>query len=753
MKKSDGLLTGMLTALALFPGILRGDDGEVRLQVSGNDILLKVEGDKDDDWWMQTSTNFTAWTMLTNFGTLRSGNDANAPWRSAGTKSGPAAYYRARQTGGLYDPTLFRTVSIVYTQSSAVAFSNAMRLARQYETNIYLPRLWLDSGATNYHVGARFKGNTSYTLGGARKSINLEFDFITPDDDLMHMETVNLNNAAGDETVMREPLFFTVMSQYAAAPRGAMCQLFANGSLWSVYSLVQQENNQLIREWFPSSDGDRWRAPNAPAGSFESATSAFVAFFGLNAWYYTNHYILKNTQTNTLTALQRLTNAISILNLTPTAQLRDKAEDAWAVDSWLWFLALENIFVDDDSYWNKGADYGFYFEVESGRIHPVEHDGNESFTAAGSINYALSPVTGATGNNRPLLYKFLPINELRQRYLAHMRTVLKEYFNPAVMTPMINNFHRLSINAIIADPRKGITLTAYTNDLVALKTYVTNRYNFLSSHAELTPLQPNIIWVSGPSNTVYATNIPTITAQVTSNGGSGVSSVWLYFRDKPYGRFTARQMFDDGAHGDGPAGDNVYGAATTNCPAGNKIHFYIEARANNAAQAAIFSPERAEQVTYDYRVALLAGATTPVVVNEFMADNVSAYADPQGDHDDWIELRNLTAAPVNLTGLYLTDKSTNPRKWPFPAGTTVPANGYLIVWADENGSDTPALHANFKLSKDGEEILLVDTDANGNQVLDSITFGAQQTDVSYGRSAADQDAWTFMPPTPGAANQ
>src|SRR5688572_32072355 len=88
-----------------------------------------------------------------------------------------------------------------------------------------------------------------------------------------------------------------------------------------------------------------------------------------------------------------------------------------------WFLAIENIFVDDDSYWNKGADYGFYYEPESGRIHPVEHDGNEAFTSVGSINFRLSPVQGATGSNRPLLSKLLAIPELRQRYLAHMRTV------------------------------------------------------------------------------------------------------------------------------------------------------------------------------------------------------------------------------------------------------------------------------------------------------------------------------------------
>lgn len=456
---------------------------------------------------------------------------------------------------------------------------------------------------------------------------------------------------------------------------------------------------------------------------------------------------------DTNTAWQRLINAIYVLNITPTGQLRDKLENVFAVDSWLWFLAIENIFVDDDSYWNKGADYGFYYEPESGRIHPVEHDGNETFTATMGIDYTLSPVTGATGNNRPLLYRLLPINELRQRYLAHMRTVLAEYFNPTVMTPLINQFHSLSIAAIIADPNKGISMATYTNDLNALKLYVTNRYNYLSTHAELTPLQPNINTVIGPAGAVFATNAPYITAAVTANGTSGLGSVWLYHRGKSYGRFTQVQMFDDGGHGDGASGDGTFGAATTNYPAGSKVRYYIEARGSNAAQAARFSPARAELETYNYRVSVTSASNSPVILNEFMASNTSTLADPQGEYDDWIELHNVTDSAVNLTGRYLSDEPNNPRKWQFPAGTTIPANGYLLVWADEDTTITNGLHASFKLSASDDEIYLTDTDANLNAILDTVSYGSQTTDLSYGRTAADADVWTSMIPTPGAANQ
>jgi hypothetical protein len=757
MKQVLRVVGAAAVAVAAFVSATRAADGQIHLRVQGANTLMQVQGDPDDDWRLQTSTNLGTWTTVTNFGTLRSGAADNAPWRSLGGQTAPDAFYRALKTGGLYDPSLFRTVSLTFTQAN---WQTLLALGRNTGSNAYCSRVTLDNGATNTAIGARYKGNSSYDMSGTKKSINLEFDWVDTNADLMSYETVNLNNAAGDETIMREPLFFTIMSRYTPCPQAAMANVLINGSQWGVYSLVEQENGQLINEWFPSNRGDRWRAPNAAGGAggpggggFASSNSAFHYFGNTNISSYTRYYELKTDSVATNLAWQRLIAAISVLNTTPTNQLRDKVEDVFAVDDWLWFLAIENLFVDDDSYWNKGADYGFYFEPESGRIHPVEHDGNEAFTATIGIDYTLSPVTGATGNNRPLLYRLLPIKELRQRYLAHMRTVLEEYFNPAVATSMIHQFQALSLGAIVTDPNKGFTMAAYTNDLLALKRYVTNRYNFLMSHAELTPVRPNIDTVRGPGATVYATDNPTITAQVTAHSNSGVGSVWLYFRDKPYGRFVVRQMFDDGAHGDGAADDNVYGAVTTNYPAGNKIHYYIEARATNTAQAARFSPARAEGQTHSYRVALSSAPTTPVVINEFMADNQATLVDPQGEFDDWIELHNITDMEVDLTGHYLSDEPNNPRKWQFPAGTKLPPDGFLLVWADEDGADVPGLHASFKLSKSGEQLFLTDTDANLNAVLDSVTFGPQETDFSCGRLPADLDVFGVMQPTPGQPNE
>ncbi len=735
-------------------------EGQVHLRQDRANVLLEVQGDKDDEWRFQFSSDLGTWTNLTALGTVFSGK-TNPPSVVAGSLDASQGFYRAVKTTGLYDIAVLRTVSLTFTQAN---WQTLLANGRTTGSNT-VGDLILDNGAAVSGIGARYRGNTSYSgmgQGGApaKKSINLEVDFTDTAADVMGYNTLNLNNAYGDETLMREPLYFYVMQHYTVCPQGSMVRLYINGDYWGVYSFAQQENGDLIRQWCPSYDGDLWRAPNMagmpgggpggrPPGGGGTTTggASALSYLGTNLATYQANYELKTDHSSN--AWQSLIHATDVLNNTPTNQLRDKVEDVLAVDRWLWFLAIENIFADDDSYFNKGADYGFYHEPESGRIHPVEHDGNESFMSG---DVSLSPVQGAGDTGRPVLYRLLRIPELRQRYLAHMRTVLEEFYNPGVMNALIDQLSALSYSAIAADTKKGFTMTAHASDVTGLKTFIANRYKYLTNHAELRPVPPRIASVLGPAAAPTPLEVPVITAQVSGGAGAAVDSVWLYYRAKSFGRFSVVQMLDDGAHGDGSADDGVFGASTVPYPAGTKVRYYVEARSANSAKAACFSPARAEEDTCNYRVGLAAAATTPVVINELMASNQGTLADPQGEYDDWIELLNITDQKVDLSGRYLTDDPNNPRKWSFPEGTVLPAGAYLLVWADEDGSDTTGLHANFKLSADGEQVLLIDTDANGNLILDSVFFGAQERDLSYGRSPESSNPWKIQIPTPEKAN-
>jgi hypothetical protein len=98
----------------------------------------------------------------------------------------------------------------------------------------------------------------------------------------------------------------------------------------------------------------------------------------------------------------------------------------------------------------------------------------------------------------------------------------------------------------------------------------------------------------------------------------------------------------------------------------------------------------------------------------------------------------------------LSDDKSKPQKWTFPKGTTLAPGAFLLVWADEGGKSQPGLHANFKLAKSGETLLLINRD---DTLLDSLQFGEQKNDIAYGRYPNGNGKWQLMPPTPGAPNK
>ena len=149
---------------------------------------------------------------------------------------------------------------------------------------------------------------------------------------------------------------------------------------------------------------------------------------------------------------------------------------------------------------------------------------------------------------------------------------------------------------------------------------------------------------------------------------------------------------------------------------------------------------------------LVGYAPPSVLINEFLSDNESVNLDGAGEYDDWVELYNHEAVTVTLDGMYLSDDLDTPQQWRFPVGTTIPPEGYLLVWCDRDIGQGP-LHADLKLSRHGEAIGLFDSTAHGSVPVDIIVFGPQHKNISYGRQPDGSDSWSFLdPPTPEASN-
>jgi hypothetical protein len=200
--------------------------------------------------------------------------------------------------------------------------------------------------------------------------------------------------------------------------------------------------------------------------------------------------------------------------------------------------------------------------------------------------------------------------------------------------------------------------------------------------------------------------------------------------------------------------ERTFAVTLPDYPAGTVLRYYVQAMASDSVGTLAFDPPGAEHYVYTHIVTYPHGASSPIVINEIMARNQSTIADPQGQCDDWIELKNVSDQAVDLSGMYLSDNPGNPLKWQFPEATLIGPGGYLLVWADEDGGDEPGLHANFQLSSSGETIWLSDTAQNAYALLDSATFEDLAAGQSMGRYPDGTGSMQILhTPSPGLPNE
>lgn len=140
----------------------------------------------------------------------------------------------------------------------------------------------------------------------------------------------------------------------------------------------------------------------------------------------------------------------------------------------------------------------------------------------------------------------------------------------------------------------------------------------------------------------------------------------------------------------------------------------------------------------------IAQAQSDLRISEFMAKNVSALADGNGQFNDWIEIWNPTPGPIDTAGYYLTDDRANPTKWSLPSRLlqsgqrlTVFCSGQATAnYVDPAGNP----HTNFRLADEGEYLALFAP--NGSAML-SVFFPAyppQLANVSFGLGTAPNHA-------------
>ena len=594
-------------------------------------------------------------------------------------------------------------------------------------------------------VGVRYKGSSTYYADDAKKPLNIKLDYVTKQD-YQGFEELKLANGKHDPSFVREVLSYEIARKYMVAPLSNYAKVYINDQYYGLFSNSEAINGDFgQRSLFADGNNTRFKSNSDIVGPGGESS---LEYYGEDPTLYYNHYELKSDN-----GWEDLVELTDVLN-----NQTENIETILNVDRTLWMLAFNNVLVNLDSYSGRKGNY-YLIKDDNGIFNIILWDLNLSLggyeTIGGGLPghgnlsdlVELSPLQEADNPAYPLINKLMENDTYKRMYIAHCRTIVEENLANGWYETRGLELQAIITDAYLDDPGAFYPYTSFIDNMTSsvpgtggpptdgakpsfgITELFGPRVIFLQNHAEFqhpTPIIENIN--TSPESVPEFTSV-TIT---TETGNS--HTVLLGYRHTLSDEFVKTTMFDDGNHNDGLMGDGIYGAAIT--ARATDIQYYIYAENDNAG---IFAPERAEHDFFEVEVNAV---IVDIVLNEFMADNDATITDPAGEFEDWIELYNNTSETISLEGWFLSDDTDDPAQWTFPDVSIAP-NDYLIIWAD-NDEGQQGLHANFKLSKNGEAIIL--SNSQGSMV-DQITFGAQETDKSTGRYPNGTGDFTQMCPT------
>lgn len=618
----------------------------------------------------------------------------------------------------LYDPSVLRTLELTFSQPNYWTL-----LQQNYQSQTEIPADLTVEGVTYPGVGVRFRGNTSYTTlpaGSQKTSFNITVDFTDPALELMGYDTLNLNNAHRDPTFCREVVYSNFLADHIPNGRANHVLLKINGEDWGVYANIQQFDKTMLRGYFADADGVRFKMPNNPNGPglrYNGSTQA-----GYTQYELKNDGGLADPWAVLISVCDAVTNGA-------LATWIQSIDAVVAIDPSIWTVVLENVFADDDSYVNKGADFVTYTDPTDGRTHILQTDGNETFNIT-----SWSVTQNFNSSSRPFLSHVLDVPELRQRYMAHMRDVLAE-FSWGELGPVFDA-HRALIDAeVLADTKKLYSYASFQQNFTqsvslgsgggpgggsvsGIQPFVDARLSLIASHPEIAAPAPVIHWTRALPPNPDPGEAVTITASV-AGPVVAVDTVTLHYLDAP-GPYSRIEMHDDGLSGDGVAGDGVYGVVLPAAgSAGQRVRWYVGASSANSYGTLAFEPYLTEVQpnVLSYRF-----GSSGVRITEYL------YSGAQGEY---IELTNTGSTPVDLTGWSLDDQSAVSGSVPLDAaGVVAPGASVLVVEED------PAL---FAAAWASSGIVMIQNTVAGFGRSDEINLFDAAGDVVDRLAYGDQD--------------
>ena len=601
-------------------------------------------------------------------------------------------------TSSLYDPAVLRTIFIEFDTEN---WENEM--AKLKNTDVEMPATVIVDDRKYPMVGIKFRGQSSFghVPAQSKRSLNLSMDFIHHDQRLYGYKTVNLLNCNGDASFLSSILYSHLAADYLPVPKANMVKVVINNESWGLYCNVQQYNKDFLKDFYGTTSGARWKVPGSPEAD------GGLRYIGEEIGKYRQRFEIKSKENED--AWKALINLCKVLNQTPADELPSSIESILNVDGVLRFLAIDIAVANSDGYWARASDYSIYLD-DFGVFHIFPHDMNEAF------RHSRRP-RGRSPNN---IGQTVDENSNKQRIIEGKRTIDTDLLSGNFFERDRPSRGRPRHGGPTLDPLLGLDneRMPLRSKLLSVPEYRADYLRYLRTIAEVSMDRENLAPVIEHYRNLMINEVKIDTKKLLS--------------------------YDDFIQATSePEDDRTSQTGSLNHFIDTRREFLL-----NHKEVKNFDVIDMRQKIVTKKFTRINNPQITVSISEFLASNNLINRNSSGQFADWIELFNYGSKDIDLSGMCLTNDPDKMCKWQIPSRTSIRSGGYLLIWADKN-KNGEGLHTNFKLSKNGGSIILT----SDNYVVDEISFGPQQPDVSSGRISSPEGQIKKLRPTPNAPNQ
>ena len=624
----------------------------------------------------------------------------------------------------LFDPNHIHSIEINFYNPD---YNEILEDRWEQDDKTYELAMVVFSGDTLDSVGVRYKGNSTYfrthEAGSVKYPLNMDFDIIHEDQNLLGYNKLKLSNSIFDPTFVKETIGYITQGYYLPTSEVGYTTININGQYLGLYIMVESVNKPYLRKHFGNSEGTFFKCePQFQFGDWYDAwpTLEWNGDDSLDYQYQMGYELKSDNGWSDILEL------IETLNFNP-----ENIDNILNVDRALWFFASSIVMPDLDTYNGMFVhNYYLYKNTATGKFEIIPWDKDNTFGGFlvqflidwwfgnASWIYYWDPFASESDQTRPLFKKLMENPLYKKTFTAHLRTIIDDIYNVEYINDLAYGFQDIiepyaesypdvlpefNSNDYFQYNVENYLVTPNGENYCGITSTVEFRREYLLGHNEIAKVAPEILFVfqnnmnPSPGDNVY------ISVAVT-----GAESVELMVNNEMYGDdFISVPMYDNGQGYDEIANDNLYVGMIPFDNFGDRVKYYVRASNDDAL---ILDPRQAEWDFYYYNLGIEPLSDSTIVINE-----INYNSSDNHDSGDWVEIYNPTENQIDISSYVFKDDDDD-HYFTFPENTFISSGDFMVICNDTSAFKT--IHPNinnlfgnfdFGLSGGGELIRLYDS--------------------------------------------